>query len=620
MWPTTPRPRRPAKRPCLRHPNDVEDIGIVSPNADPGPSSGSLLQLRKPPTIPIDASSSHIAAHCPPISRSTLKELNLEAILRNPQLRHDLLFDGNLQFRPTCTRRKLDRIEKYWQAIATEIESGCTCVSFDVRGKPHPTVCACAHVSTPPVHPVVAYSPALHVATLRMPSRIRALLDEFLQVLLLVIQPLSTVAGAPASPTAAQQAEHLAQAAYIRSVFDPALIEQELKHKLFDPSSLFRAIGLTLQGHCAPMRDHAVELMVQLAQTCAPGGDGTKSDAVRAVRMCLDILELMKLDIANHQLQTLRPFLVRTSGQFELRSFKNRKNAPGFQKTREWLAAAHASLLARSEPILYPPGHLHYRHLQRNQQVYLATLKGLTDLVFTSPSPPIPSLTQGSLPIISSLPGHPETTYLDTARILLFSIDAVDLTALYMFLLLFRQLRFSSKNASVDESELSKIKREIRDIGSARLGCAFYCGGGPATDKAELAKWRTLKQSVVLQIAMRARGTGATVDESFLSLAQRWADENIQHGAVLEGMLRRRLRDAVFYAVVSRTYPGRDAVGNLDLQPSPPVAPVMTGMEVLEEEIGVLAENIARLALIHVNTYLGVYESENFLESGKDKQ
>ncbi|KAF7314248.1 Vacuolar ATP synthase subunit B [Mycena kentingensis (nom. inval.)] len=643
MWPNTFRPtttttkrrprlpqRRPSKRPCIRHPSDLQDFGIVS-NTDPGPLSGSLLQLRRPPTIPIDASSSHIAAPIPPINRNTLKELDLDAIIRNPQLRHDLLFDPGLQFRPTCTRRKAERADRYWAAITTELETGCTCVSFDVRGKPHPTVCACAHISTSTV-PVVAYSPTLHVATLRMPSRIRALLDEFLEVLLLVIQPLSSTGAAPAGPT--QQHEHVAQAAYIRAVFDPALIEQELKHKLFDPSSLFRAIGLTLQGHCAPMRDQAVELMVQLAQTCAPGGEGTKADAVRAVRMCMDILELMKLDIANHQLQTLRPFLIRTAGQFELRSFKNRKNALGFQKTREWLAAAHNSLLARSEPIphhLYPAGHLRYRSLQPNQQVYLATLKGLTDLIFTSPSAsnlttlPVSTspLNQGSLPPISSLPGYPETSYLDTARILLLSIDAVDLSALYMFLLLFRQLRLSNKNASMDESEQSKMKREIRYIGSARLGYAFYCGGGRAddVDAEEVAKWRSLKESVVLQIAMRARGSTGSVDESVLSLAQRWAEENIQHGAALEGLLRNRLRDAVFHAVVARAYPGRDAAAvgfaNLDFAPGsrssvPPAA--LPGVDVLQDEISALAENISRLARVHLNTYLSVYESANFLD------
>ncbi|KAJ7675858.1 T-complex protein 11-domain-containing protein [Mycena polygramma] len=626
-----PPPRRGlAKRSCMRPPrspphprlgNDLEDCGIVS-TSDPGPSSGSLLHLRdtvftKSPvspsavsSVPIDPNSSHIPPVHPPINRNTLKELDLDVIIRNPQLRHDLLFDPGLQFRPTATRRKTERAEKYWAAITCELESGCTCVSFDMRGKPNPTVCACAHVSTPSLNPVVAFSPALHV-----------------QVLLLVIQPLSNVAGAHVSPTRSQQAEHVAQADYIRSVFDPALIEQELKHKLFDPSGLFRAIGLTLQGHCAPMRDQAVELMVQVAQTCAPGGQGSKADAVRAVRMCMDILELMKLDIANHQLQTLRPFLMRTSGQVRTAVVQ--------------------------DPIphhLYPPGYLRYQTLQKNQQIYLATLKGLTDLVFSSPSPAslisLPVLTtplsQATLPTISSLPGYPETSYLDNARILLLSTDAVDLTALYMFLLLYRQLRFSSSSPSspsgsnVDEWELTRIKREIRDIGSSRLGYAFYCGSAEAdVDTDELEKWRALKQNVVLQIAMRAKnktpatGPMGAVDETLFAVAQRWADHNIQHGSALSTMLRERLRDVVFNAVVGLAYPGRDAASgkltNVDfsafgrtptLPPSPTtIVGKVTGMEALTEEIGALAENISRLALIHINAYLPLYEVEHFLDA-----
>jgi hypothetical protein len=187
--------------------------------------------------------------------------------------------------------------EKYWAAIGQEIDTGCTCVSFDMQGKPHPVVCACAQVPTPPSSPVVAYSSPLNAFTLRMPSRIHSLLSEFLEVLLLVIQPLSSISGMYVNPNTfkSQMQEHAAQATYIRSVFDPVLIEQELKHELFDPSGLFRAIGVTLKGHCAPMRDHAVEAMVQAAQACAPGGTGNKLEAVTAVRMCMEILELMKL-------------------------------------------------------------------------------------------------------------------------------------------------------------------------------------------------------------------------------------------------------------------------------------------------------------------------------------
>lgn len=87
--------------PIARLGNDVEDQGIVS-NADPGPSSGSLLRLRGSPFvpmpmelassstisfIPIDPNSPHIPSLQPLINRQTLKELDLDAILRNPQLR-----------------------------------------------------------------------------------------------------------------------------------------------------------------------------------------------------------------------------------------------------------------------------------------------------------------------------------------------------------------------------------------------------------------------------------------------------------------------------------------------------------------------------------------------------
>jgi hypothetical protein len=85
--------------------------------------------------------------------------------------------------------------------------------------------------------------------------------------------------------------EHTEQAKHIRSLFDPDLIEQELKHGVFDPSGLFQVIGATLKAHCAPMRDYAVDSMVEAAKAC----NATTRDAVKVIRNCLEILELMKL-------------------------------------------------------------------------------------------------------------------------------------------------------------------------------------------------------------------------------------------------------------------------------------------------------------------------------------
>jgi len=177
-----------------------------------------------------------------------------------------------------------------------------------------------------------------------------------------------------------------------------------------------------------------------------------------------------------------------------------------------------------------PSSSLSYRSLNRTLQAYLCVLKGFTNLIFDPPSPnPLskPSVptasSQSALPSATSLPGYPETSFLDSARLVTFSTDAADATAMYMFLMLYRQLVFfdtnprrcsSSEMPKVTESDLSQLKTEIRDIASCHLGYCFtrslpdeeVCGEGSAkkpNDK-EWERWQKAARDVVLQIAMRA--------------------------------------------------------------------------------------------------------------------
>ncbi|KAI6039325.1 T-complex protein 11-domain-containing protein [Pisolithus marmoratus] len=612
------------------------------------------------PPYPVDLTSPHIPSLHPLINRQTLKELDLSAILRNPQLRHDLMFDSGLQFRPTSGRRKRDLADRYWRA------SGCTCVSFDLHNQPCDCLCVC-QFDPPPKDHVLIYSPSSRVFTLRTPSRIRLLLTEFLEVLLFVIQPLTGISDAYAHPSTLQpQIErHAAQAAHLRSVFDPDLIQQELQHDLFDPSGLFVVIGQTLKSHCAPMRDRAVDAMVEVAKRCAPGGGGTKADAVKAVRMCLDILELMKLDIANHQLQALRPCLVDTSGQYELKAFKGRKGqASSLDITRKWIESSHRRLLA--SPILthprFPSGSFDYRNLSQTQKTYISVLKGLTDLVFDPP--PVPASqcsSSGSTTAAPSamcpLPLYPETTYLDSARLLVLATDAADTAALYMFLLLYRQLIFSDAGDSaiardhprVNDAELLKLKREIRDLSSSHLGHFLKYGNSdgafgdrdcPADDK-----WCKIKRDIVLQVALRAkesRGNASNQsagskslsavdassaqythapDERTLRLAEGWSDTHIRPNSLLSTMLRNKVRDAVFSQVLAFAFPPGEAAtlgssihGTVPFSSSPSSSTgLASGMEPLADEIHLLAERLARLAQIHLGVYLRLYEQEGIL-------
>ena len=585
------------------------------------------------------------------------------------------MFDPGLQFRP---RRKRELSENYWNAVWEEVQTGCTCVTLDMFGKPHNTVCICAEFPEIPADPIIYHKPSIGVYALRMPSRIHGLLSEFLEVLLLVIQPLSTISGVYVNPSLVkdQMQEHAAQAEYLRSIFDPVLIEQEIKRRIFDPSNLFAVIGDILKSHCSPMRDRAVDQMVQIAQR--PG-----TEAFKAIRLCLELLELMKLvraqiiyvlsssslfkDIANHQLTQHRPFLIRTSGLFEYKSFKKRFGAePSLHHTRAWIHNAHDALLARKQPIphpSYPSDHLHYATMTKNQQIYLSALKGVVDLIFETsglpqavtsynspPTSPINSPTASS-PLLTI----PETLYLDKSRLLQLGSDVNDTTALYMCMLLFRQLIFSEplggglsapSSPKIDLEEMTRLKHEIRALGSSRLGSYFL--SAPPIDDPEISlqdnenRWN-VKQDIVLQITKRAndarhRGSqplsslsspvGSVPEQRIVSVAQHWAEYNMHPGSVLSTMLRNRLRDVLFDMVVSLAYPGRDSTTgkmlSLDLLSTGQffstylgtayvVGTPMAGMEALTDEIRRLAEKISRLTLIHLNSYLPLYESEGFL-------
>lgn len=88
-------------------------------------------------------------------------------------------------------------------------------------------------------------------------------------------------------------------------------------------------------------------------------------------------------------------------------------------------------------------------------------------------------------------------------------------------------------------------------------------------------------------------------------------------------MLRNRLRDVVFGAVVAMAYPGRDsAVRKLGMPdfleiigcgPGVDVTSA-TGMEPFADEIRAVSEKITRLALVHLNAFLPLYEHPSFME------
>ena len=172
-------------------------------------------------------------AHLPPITKETLRELNLEAILGATQLRHDLVFDPNLEFRVNdqgergLAKRK--KAEIFWGDIENDLNGS-------------------------------RYGKAEF-------SRLPVLLNEIREIIL----------------------ELVANDDYRKSVedhMDVPLMAQQLEHGVLNVVGLIEFIAGTLKAHCAPARDGMVDDMVRECQ---------QGNFAKTLRTCFEILERMKL-------------------------------------------------------------------------------------------------------------------------------------------------------------------------------------------------------------------------------------------------------------------------------------------------------------------------------------
>ncbi|OVF11092.1 hypothetical protein A9F13_01g05489 [Clavispora lusitaniae] len=200
----------------------------------------------------------------PPINLQSLKEIDLHEILKNPQLRHDILFDPQLQFRPNLDgergRRKKTIMEKYW----AEIESECR-----------------QFFSSPSAPPKVSRLPVLFTT---------------LRDILLSLLPVKD-----RDP--------------VNEIMDIDLLVQQLAHGSFDFVAMARWLGEVFKSHCAPMRDQWVSDMISKFEQAYVENSAVK--LVHGLRSVFSILEAMKLDVANHQIRILRPVLIETAVDFE---------------------------------------------------------------------------------------------------------------------------------------------------------------------------------------------------------------------------------------------------------------------------------------------------------------
>uniref|UniRef100_A0A8B9TLN9 T-complex protein 11-like protein 1 n=1 Tax=Anas platyrhynchos TaxID=8839 RepID=A0A8B9TLN9_ANAPL len=129
----------------------------------------------------------------------------------------------------------------------------------------------------------------------------------------------------------------------IEEALDMELIRQEAEHGVLDICGLTTYILDTMAMLCAPVRDEEVQGLQSL------------TDPAQLFRWIFRVLDLMKMDMLNFSIQSLRPHLRDHSIQYERKKFQELldKLPSNLDHTTEWLREAAAEVsasLSESQP------------------------------------------------------------------------------------------------------------------------------------------------------------------------------------------------------------------------------------------------------------------------------
>ncbi|KAL8648389.1 MAG: hypothetical protein Q9226_006015 [Calogaya cf. arnoldii] len=247
----------------------------------------------------------------PPITKESLSELDLNRIVNDNRLRHDINFEHEIIFRPNTHARqgaqKKREDDAYFEALAIEFDHY---IKRQKRLLPSSQPDFSPSAAVPP-------TPASHKFPRRVPPMIVAIRE--------VIQTLV--------PTAKWQT--------VEDHFDLDLRMQELEHGICNIAGLFEWTGQLLLCSCSPMRDDMVTAMVSKSQHAVASQDAHQ--LVDSIRDLSGVLETMKLDVANHQIRYLRLYLLEESVQFEQNQILDRIAAGwAIFHERRWFERSYA--------------------------------------------------------------------------------------------------------------------------------------------------------------------------------------------------------------------------------------------------------------------------------------
>jgi hypothetical protein len=220
----------------------------------------------------------------------------------------------------------------------------------------------------------------------------------------------------------------------INEILDIDLIKQQTKVGIYNIRNGIVYITNTMLQICAPVRDEQIQELKNV------------TDLAEIFKRILEILDQMRLDLANYRVKAFRSYLKEHAVDYERRKFEQalKSNRLTLDRTRAWLTPTIDSLLRtvaeRNPENVYLPQHKH-NHGIKFDQVYN---EALVSFIF-----------QQSIIDKNSCP---ETFLLDVERLWNFQNEGQAINIVAALLMLTKNVASNHANFSSDDDNLSKLK------------------------------------------------------------------------------------------------------------------------------------------------------------------
>eukprot|EP00794_Sanderia_malayensis_P012909 gene12909-14239_t len=350
----------------------------------------------------------------------------------------------------------------------------------------------------------------------------------------------------------------------IHEVLDMDLIAQEVSHHCFDLKQCARFVVIIMGKLCAPVRDDEVKNLTKL-EGIAP-----------TLRGIMEVLEQMKLDMANYKLQEIKPYLMQQCVEYERAKFQQylEANPDGTKLTRLWLEKAFKDVtkLITSSSQNQKENELPNGDVAKENKSMQKPPEMSATLVMTHAYLMLLNVNDGWMP--------PETLLMDELRLIEmgYMFDRLALIGSVMLIV----SNIFGKHLSTDSAFTKKLKDDL-----------FVLLDGVPNVQLSRTLPNVYEQVITeTRKTLEARGIAALTDQQIELL-----ESQITH--ILDGknsvhqLIRSRIRDYVLLCMTSEKVPRHNEA---------PLA-----LANVQEELRELAGRFARLIIHNRNVYQPLY-------------